>query len=271
MTIIIIVVRKFSVLANLDVDTIQAEREIKVKEKIISNRLKRNYFRYYFKLVNSLKPLGLKIGELSKEVYQKLIDFKDNYNKEEDKKEVLKPGQVDEKSMLEAEELKKQEDWGKAEKKYIDLIGEDSTNIKAFRGLGEVYFERKDFTEAKETLEHVLKLLEKKLDDFSVFGGKGEISDEQKSEKDQATREFGDIYFDLSLVEKAAENYKGAQIAITKALKVQPNNPRYLDTKFEISIINKDKDEALFALDRLRDVNPENQKLDEMKAELDKL
>jgi hypothetical protein len=56
-----------------------------------------------------------------------------------------------------------------------------------------------------------------------------------------------------------------------KALKIEPNNPRYLDTMFRISIIIKDKVLAFEAYDRLSKVNPENQKLAEFKAQLAEL
>ena len=46
------------------------------------------------------------------------------------------------------------------EKIYIEIIGLDSQNIKAFRELGQIYFQRKEYEEAKQTLEHILKLQE---------------------------------------------------------------------------------------------------------------
>ena len=60
--IIIIIIRKFSVLASLDVSTIQSEKEAMFKEQIIGNRLKRNIIRYTSKIKNFLKPAGLELS-----------------------------------------------------------------------------------------------------------------------------------------------------------------------------------------------------------------
>jgi hypothetical protein len=56
-----------------------------------------------------------------------------------------------------------------------------------------------------------------------------------------------------------------------KALEIEPNNPRYLDTILEISIIKKDKVLANETYKRLKEVNPENQKLAEIKEEIAEL
>jgi tetratricopeptide (TPR) repeat protein len=268
--IIIIVARKFAVLANLDINTIQAEREQKTKERIISSRLKRNYFNYYNRTLNFLRPIGEKIGNSLHAMFNKLMEMKEGYTKDDDKTGSLQNSTGVEKIIMEAREQKDKEEWDKAEQKYIEYIGKESGSIEAFRELGEVYYRRKDFHEAKETLEHAIKLLEKKYNEF-FFSDTQEIKSENKAEKDAAGLLLAEIYFDLSLVEKAVNNNQGALVIIDKALKMQPNNPRYLDTKFEISIINKDKGKAYEAYEKLKEVNPENQKLDELKGRLSEL
>jgi len=59
--------------------------------------------------------------------------------------------------------------------------------------------------------------------------------------------------------------------SIKRSLEKHPNNPRYLDTMIEISIINKDKISALEAFDKLKEANPDNKKLEEWKKEIRKL
>ena len=79
------------------------------------------------------------------------------------------------------------------------------------------------------------------------------------------------IYFDLAIVDKAMDNFDGALASINKAYKLERNNPRYLDTKLEISIIKKDKISALEAYENLVKVNPDNQKLADFKEKIDEL
>lgn len=272
--IIIIVARKFSVLANLDVDTIQIEREIKIKERIISSRLKRNYYNYQNKVLNVLKPVGGKASEILKSSYDKLLELKENYNRDVKAVNDLTENTPESNAqlMVEAKDLRKREDWDEAEKKLIELIGLDSGNIKAFRSLGELYFERKDFHEAKETLEHALKLLEKKLTELSLPGESGNgQEDERKRERDNLSLELALVYYDKSLVNRSVDNFSGALQDIDNSLKIEPNNPKYLDTKFELSIICKERDSAQEAYEKMAEVNPENQKLDEMKNKLEEL
>ncbi|MEA3398159.1 MAG: hypothetical protein U9R06_00245, partial [Patescibacteria group bacterium] len=79
------------------------------------------------------------------------------------------------------------------------------------------------------------------------------------------------LYFEMSLVCRAMDNLQGSLVNISQALKLEPNNPRYLDAKLEISIMNKDKISALDAYEKLAEVNPENQKLKELKGQVDEL
>lgn len=267
--VIAIVARKFSVLANLDIDSIQSEREAKFKEQIISNRLKRNYLFYYSRFLRVLKPLGQGLNDFFHSLYRKLIEFKENY-KEEKALENFNENSI-EKLFLEAEELLKQEAVDQAESKYIKIISLDSKNTKAFRYLGELYFLRKDFHEAKQTILHAIRLLEKDYDDLALSApkdGKGQDDAERRLEVNQ---QLAGSYFDVALVCKAMENYEEALGFIDKALMIEANSPRFLDTKLEISIIKKDKAIATETLAKIREVNPENQKLDELGKMVDEI
>ncbi len=245
--IIFIVIRKFPVLANIDVENIPKEKEAKIKEEIISNRLRRSITKWSSKLIKVLKFLAEKIIAFSKWFYESLHEMRDNY-----RKETVKEGEkeeVVESALEEVKELQKSEKYKEAEKKLIDIISVDSQNIEAFKILGEIYFEQKNYNDAKETFQHIIKLLE-------------------KSDSDE---ELAEVYFNLALVNKEEENFDKALDEIKKALKLNPNNPRYLDTMLEISIINKDKISALDAYEKLEKANPDNQKLKEFKEKIREL
>ncbi|OGF26365.1 hypothetical protein A2303_06055 [Candidatus Falkowbacteria bacterium RIFOXYB2_FULL_47_14] len=253
--IIVIVVRKFSILANLDIDNIPAEREAKFKEQIIGKRMKRNFLKYYSRLARIIGPLGEAIGNLFKWLHERLLEFKENYNREKAAPVDTEAG-ID-RLFLEIEEAVKKSDWEGAEKRYIEIIAIDSQNVKAFRGLGLLYYNQKNYGEASQTLEHALKLLEKKY--------------EAEGNNDDTNTQLAAIYFDLGEVDRITENYANAAANLDKALAIEPNNPRFLDGKLEISIAGKDKIGALEAYERMAAVNPENQKLAIFKEEIDKL
>jgi len=271
--IIIIVSRKFSVLAALDVENILEEKEAKFKERIISNRLKRNVIKYWSKSSRVLAPLGQLAGGYLKSRLHKLYQAKNVYqaNGRADN-----PGTVDQ-LFSQAEELKKRDDLDAAEKKYIEIIGLDSKNIKAFKELGQIYFEKKEFEEAKQTFEHILKLKE---DDEDIYENLAKIAKE-KGNLDQARDEYlksininkqnAQTHYNLAEVYQAMGKLPEAARALKKALKIEPANPRYLDTMLEISIIIKDKALALDTYEKLNKANSENNKLKEFKRQIDEL
>ena len=270
--IIVIVSRKFSVLAALDVASIPAEKEAKFKERIISNRLKRNIVKYWSKASQVLAPLGRLAGNYLKSRLRKLYQAKNVYQAGE---KIDSPKTIDQ-LFSQAEELKKSDDMDEAEKKYIEIIGLDSKNIKAFKELGRIYFEKKEFEEAKQTFEHILKLKE----DEDIYENLAQIAKE-KGDLNEARDEYlksininkqnAQTHFSLAEVYQAMGKMTEAARTLKKALRIEPANPRYLDTMLEISIIIKDKALALYTYQKLLKANPENNKLEKFKRQINEL
>jgi tetratricopeptide (TPR) repeat protein len=274
--IIAIVVRKFSVLANLDVANIPAEREAKFKERIISNRLKRNIVKWSAKFSRLSVPLIRAIGQFLKSNLHKLYQLKNDYQAKEEV-EGLNVEQRIEQLFRQAEEFKKHDDLVSAENKYIEIIGLNSKDLKAFKELGRLYFEKKQYEEARETFEHILKL---KKDDGDIYENLAQIARE-KGDLNEARDEYlksidlnkqnAQTHFSLACVYQAMSNWPEAIRSLKKALKIEPANPKYLDTMLEISIIIKDKALALDAYKKLLKTNPENNKIAEFKKQIDEL
>ncbi|MBI4779565.1 hypothetical protein HY797_03900, partial [Candidatus Falkowbacteria bacterium] len=114
--IIVIVSRKFSVLAALDVENIPAEKEAKFKERIVSNRLKRNIIKYWSKTGRVLAPLSQSAGDYLKSKLNKLYQAKNVY---QENFRTDGPEAIDQ-LFSQAEELKKRDELDLAEKKYIE-------------------------------------------------------------------------------------------------------------------------------------------------------
>jgi tetratricopeptide (TPR) repeat protein len=248
--VIYIVAKKFSALAALDIDSIQSEKEAKIKERIIGKKLKRNIVRYGLMFFRFFHPLATQISGFSKWMYGRLVLLRENYAK--DTVQISSNGgpQLIERLKIDADNLMQNEEYEAAEKKLIEIIGLDSKDVGIFVKLGHLYFERKNYQEAVQTLEHSLKLCE-------VQGREG--------------CDLSNIYYDLAQVFESMENIGEAQAYIKKAVNVEPNNPRYLDMKLRISIMLKDKVNALEAFEKLLDVNPENQKLIDFKKQIDEI
>ncbi|MCX6798365.1 MAG: hypothetical protein NTX66_04115 [Candidatus Falkowbacteria bacterium] len=148
--ITVIVIRKFSVLANLDVANIPAEKEARFKERIISNRLKRSIIKWSAKLSRLYVPAAQGISRFLKFNLRKLYQLKKDYQAKAESANFDSRQKI-EQLFTQAEDFKKHDDLSSAENKYIEIIGLDSKNIKAFKELGRLYFEKKQFEEAKQT------------------------------------------------------------------------------------------------------------------------
>jgi len=144
------------------------------------------------------------------------------------------------KLFVEAELAFKAEDWSEAEKKYLEIISLDMKNIEAYEKLGWTYFEIKDYEHAKETFEFIKKLNSK--NDEIYFG-------------------LGEVYSVMDRKEEALLNFK-------EAVMLSPNSPKNLDALLNLAIEMKDKFLAESTFDKFKQVNPENQKLDELKGKV---
>jgi tetratricopeptide (TPR) repeat protein len=243
--IAVIIGRKFSALANLDVDSIPEEKEARFKEQIAGKRIKKFLFGWGGKAGGRFKRLYNRSGGVLAKTTDRLEQLKKEYAKEvENEKRSEEERVVD--AFQRLEKLDPKEDFDKYESNLIEIIGLDSKNIQAFEWLADLYFDNKRYKEAEQTYEHLLKLLETSEDD----------------------NKRAEIYFDLALVAKEKNKTAKALKNTQKALKMTPNNPRFLDTMIEISIINKDKTLAKSAYDKLAEVNPENRKLEEWKEKI---
>lgn len=267
--IIVIIARKFPALANLDVENIPLEKEAKFKERILSNRIKRNLYRWGEKFLRVTRPIAENVKNFFKWLYSKLIELRESY-----RKEIIETADIGlrvQELFKEFEELKEKGDLPAAEKKLIAIIGLDSKNIRAFKILGCLYFEQKNYEEAKQTFEYILKLKDNIEDGYEKFGAPRKEGGSEETLLSFDSADVSQTYFDLALTHKALNNLNEAMINVKNSLKIEPNNPRYLDTMLEISIIIKDKVSALEAYEKLKEVNPENQKLEELKRQIDEL
>ncbi len=271
-----IVLRKFPALASLDINTIKREIENRKKDHLVGLRLKRSFLVWYNHLSGWLKPVVAMIGVFFKWLYEKINDWREKQLAE---KEIAPEdlGRQVERLVDDAESLTRQDDFEVAEKKLIEAISLDSKNVDAFRALAHLYFDKKELEEAKQTFEHVLKLNENDEDAYeglAVIASQG--GDYQNAKADyqalvKMNSKKSEIFYNLALVCEAMKEFHESLANIKKALAIEANNPRYLDLWLKISIIIKDKVEAFTAYGRLKEVNPDNQKLEELKAQIEEL
>lgn len=230
----------------IDVQSIQKEKVKAMKEEIIFQKLTRKSSGAFSKVSKGSTTavrVASKYGRRAvqrlyalEQYYQKLTRMAEEGQHTYDKERVRKL--VDE-----AEELMKQDEFIPAEKIFIDIISHNPKSIDAYEGLGNLYRKNKQYDQARETLSFSLKLAP---NDASVHAALGEI-------------------------ELMLENPGKALEHLQKSVKKRSKNPKYLDYYIEAALQAGSLKDAREGMTKLREVNPENKKLEEFQERFDDL
>lgn len=248
--IIFIISRHFSALAILDVENIPEEKEEKIKEKIIKERIKRK-FSFWDKFFNKILDF---FDKVSNSFWEKLNQLKQEQKNKNDER-ALSNISLEEKIRIllsQADALVKKEDFVEAEKKLIEVISLDDKNFPAFWELGEVYHSQSKWQESKQTLLYALKLAELKPENIS-------------------SSDISNLNYSLALINKEINNIEASFDNALKASELEPNNPRYLDLILGLCIIKKEKKLALEYLEKIKESNPDNNNISKWQEQIDLL
>jgi len=247
-----IIVRKFPKLAALDVEEMPEEKENKKKKEILDRRAKEKVSAFVKRVKERgsklpLKELGSKIAHHTKRGAS-FIEFK--YTKLLDEKHKKKAKKMDEGELSEtigtklraAERFVEEERCEDAEQAYIDVIRMDNKHAGAYRGLGKTYMKNLQHEEAEETFKFLLKLTP---DDDTIYVKLGQNADaagartkaiEYYEKGIEANPDVARRHFELADLYREDGQEKEALREYQKALKLESENPRYLDGVLDISI-----------------------------------
>jgi tetratricopeptide (TPR) repeat protein len=239
----VIILRRLPQLRVLDVSTLSEERAKRVKEAIILQRFDR-LGNEKFGAVGKAAAGGVKaISDMGRRATQRLYRLEQYYQK-------LKKSSVHAAEATDPEAVKKLLDEAAAfvregefiqgEKRYIEVVSHNPKNVDAYEGLGNLYFKNKQYDQARETFAFALRLAP---DDASVHMSLA----------------------DLDLVEGKPA---AALIHLRESVEKRPNNPKYLDSYIEASLLAKARTDAEKGIARLKAANPENMKIPDFEARL---
>ena len=252
--ILMILFKKFPVLAILDVSNLPGDKEAKFKDKIIKQKMERDFSKIGGSIARVFLFVRHRFANFLNSTKNQLKKIKLNYKTNAHLPWSEKIKRIKE-LFLETENYLKKENFIEAEEKLVEIISLDDKSLKAFLKLADLYDLQKKFTEACQTYEYALKLAHKHQDDESIMGNTN----------------LSEIYWSLSLVMKELGDFDAAKQHVQEALDLEPNNPRYLDLILDLSIIKKDKEAALYFLEKLAEVNPENNKLADLSDKISAL
>lgn len=240
-TITVLYVKKFPKVKALDLDAMIKHRQAQRKTSLAEERLMRKLASAKQTFYKMLRPVGQAITVGLRALFAAIKKTEERY------RQAAKGGTKHESAqqtigttLQAAETLYNDGKYAEAEKTYISAIAIDSTSIDAYRGLAKVYTALKDRPHAIETLTFLRQL----------------------NPKDEAVwQEVGRLYKEEGMLDDALEAYEAA-------FELAPNNPKVLDALIEAAIANKFKFKAQVALDKLREVNPDNKKIEEYEEQI---
>jgi tetratricopeptide (TPR) repeat protein len=249
LAIIFIIVKKFPNLAVINVESIAKEKELKVRNRIMIQRLARKAIGWQKVTMEILKPLFDKLMIYGQGLYQKAAELeKKNLNPQP-----LNQIDINQQVKDNLESAKKSmadQNFTPAEDLCVKVVQLDPKNFEVYEILAEIYWQTKEYRKARETTRYLLKLLNKL----------GSGVDKHA---------LANCYADLGWIYQLEKKYQYALVNYRKAAELESSNPRFLDLLLKISIILKNKNLAIQTLNELRVADPDNQKLAEIEAEVD--
>jgi lipopolysaccharide biosynthesis regulator YciM len=213
--------------------------------------------------IEILKPLFGGFKDRLNKFYQNILKLEKENLKESQmalhrsgplKKIDLKQGIKD--KLAEAEKLSAEQSFNDAEEICISIIELDPKNVEAYEILIKIYTEKKEYKKARETCRYLIKLL---------------IKNKAEEEGSVEKHRLANCYADLGTVYQLEQKNSLALKNFQKAVDLESNNPRFLDLLLKISIILEDKNLALQVFNALKKANPDNQKLNEIKDQINQI
>lgn len=273
-TCAVIIWRKLPQLASIRTDAIPKHQHQLRKQQILDQRLQQKLGSVEAAIVDGFKTFFGGARSITQRVFKRLSELEREY-----RHKIVVQQAIDDPDALrakvatalaEAQAAMVAEDWPRAEQLFVDVVSLDPKNIDAYLGMADVATARKDYLNAREALKFVLKLQQ---DSDAAYTRLGRI-DNQEGKFAEAEADYmksvslnamtAGTHYELGVTEENLGNLAKAEQAYKEAVKLEPANPKYLDALLQFALTNARKDLAKEALEKLRDANPENQKLEEL-------
>lgn len=274
-----VILRHWKEIRLLNPESIKEERLRKARGQIIERRFKRirtDKFTPLKILADKLIITGKKKFHAA---YLKLLQIDTFYKQTQtplvnvapSKQERLK-GLLDEARSL-ARDLK----WADAERRFLEVLGLDSRNAGAYKGLALIYVKQKLYDQAKETFDFLVR--SKKADDV-CFAGLAEIA-EVKNDLIAAETMYRQAlearpktaHWHAELAEFYLRHHNAGQAwpLAKKAVELEPRSAKYMELSLEAALRAGKRDEARRRYDKLRLLSEDKIKLQVLKERIEEL
>ncbi len=250
----VIVSRKLPTLVNLDVDALPAVKTQELKNDLLAVRLQRKFVVVGERVASVLTPVWLALQRAFRRLVHRAKVLESQYREQvraaNPPTATIEVGERTRSLIAEAAALVEAGQLVEAEKKFIESISLDRSNVEVWRKLAELYSSQRQFTEAVDALQYALKLSEKQVDGATVATIETRLAPEMAAD-----------HLDLGIIYQQQGDRRQALAHFREALSFEPANPKYLDHVLETAILLGDTVTAWSTFDTLKTTNPENQKL----------
>jgi tetratricopeptide (TPR) repeat protein len=256
---IFIVVRKFPVLSIFNAEDLPEEQSAKKKAEIIQGRVTRKATEIGRRLAAAVNERAERTGRWMTAAQTRLEGMQRQYLEESGKApvQVVDPKEKAAAYLAEAERLAKLGDAAAAEEKFVEAVSWDAKELRAYRGLAELYATTRRHDQALQTWDFLAKLLRRE-------NGCRHDDAAGSDECTATTSAHAEIAGVLAQAGASALEMKDAVTAedrLAKAVSFEPMNPRYLDLLLDALIAGGERKKASVILDQLRSANPDNGKI----------
>lgn len=254
----LIVGRRFSILSTIDVERLPMEREAQVKHRIMKERLKRRLEEARISLAPFFQPIGWFLYLIQKScasLYVRIAQHRERIHSEFRREEVETQHHMPTEDIVaDAQAKMSSEQYEDAETRFIEVLSVDKKNMDAYCGLAELYQRTKQWKEAEEVLVCIVKLRKEK----SRTEGNGTLS------LAQSLVDLAEVYIEQDRLDDALSSIK-------EAIGLQDRNPKFLDALVSLYILRGERLKAERALSKLKEHNPENNKISDFILQIEAL
>jgi len=264
--IAVIVIGKFPQLTLIDAEALPQERETRKKKDIIHERVGRLTSQGWKKFAALVSPWLWRLRAAFRRAYSRVLALDRHFQAKKPAVPVPTTGIRETVARLlhDAEDALRQGETDQAEDKYVEAIKLDPKNVRAYRGLGDLLLETKDYSKARDTFAYLVKMSVRSCCLAHKGRSCGEFDIKELMPCPAAPAVQGEIaknYFSLGVACRALGDLPAARAALEGAVAHEAANPKHLDLLLETCILEGDKDRSLEVFERLKTANPENQKL----------
>ena len=225
-------------------DLHQHEQQYHLKQEMVVRKIERVMKNVRSTVTRYINPIVEGVAAFIMNGYHRLVELEKQYRQKVRLQTISGPKRVEViTDMLdEAEKASVDQRWDVAEARYIGVLAMEKLHLRAYEGLGEVYWSSGQWKEALETYRFLTRLL-----------------------KDKAPIGY---FYRWAESARQCGKYGQAIKALQGALRLEPNQPRTLDLLVENAILHGNVAVAKEALETLKAANPDNNKIEDFERRI---